>query len=251
MNVRFTDALSILTTLDLTSLGENDSTANIRALCEKAKTPFGSPAAICVYPEHINGVLNCLNELRLSNTKIATVVNFPDGSTNAGRAERETKRAIAVGATEIDLVFPYSAYLAGEQSATLAVLKSCRKACENDTVLKVILESGAFSDTSMLADACHLVLSEGANFLKTSTGKTSENASLEAARVMLEVIHRHGNNSGFKASGGIRTLNDALPYRHLAEEICGACWATPEHFRIGASSLLDDLLDVLKKQQPK
>lgn len=232
-------AARLLSLLDLTSLGESDTPAQIEALCANALAAPVLPAALCVYPEHVAGVRR---HLRGSTIKLATVVNFPDGGGDPARVERETQRALAAGADEIDLVLPYRALLAGDVAVAGAVVRACRAVCGDGIVLKLIVESGELGTPERIRQACAIGLEAGVDFLKTSTGKVPVNASLAAAAVMLDAIAEAGGRCGFKAAGGIRTLADAAAYLDLAEARLGTGWSDPAHFRIGASALFGALV---------
>ena len=229
-----------LAALDLTSLDENDTPARIDALCAAAALPQGAPAALCVYPEFILAVRIGLERRGLGAVRIATVVNFPDGSSDVARAERETRRALGAGADEIDLVLPYAALLAGDTATGARMVAACKAAC-GERVLKVILETGVLGEPEPIRRASLLAIDAGADFIKTSTGKVAVNATPAAAEVMLEAIHERGGRVGFKAAGGIRTVADAGVYFALADGLLGADWATPARFRLGASALLGDI----------
>ena len=234
-------AQALVSNLDLTSLSKNDNETSISDLCDRAITPCGRVAAICVYAKFIPLVQKLANGI-----KIATVVNFPQGGTDIEAAVAETKKAIAFGADEIDAVFPYHAFLDGKIEVCRDFLTAITKTT-SPRKLKIILESGAFPNTRTLQDACRLCLEYNINFLKTSTGKTEVSATVDAANAILEVIHETPRNVGFKASGGIKTFEQARQYYILAQSIMGEDWPNPEHFRIGASSLLDDLISVNRK----
>ena len=234
-------ALRALALLDLTSLGEDDDVARIEALCASARTPWGMPAALCVYPEHIVTVRKALAE----SVSVATVINFPDGGEAVGRVEREARRAIAAGANEIDLVFPYRALLRGDARTGIAVVGAARATCGPGVKLKLIIESGVLAAPELIRQAARIGIVAGVDFLKTSTGKVPVNATPEAAAVMLAVIAEHGGRCGFKVAGGVRTLADAACYIGLAEAALGADWVQPEHFRIGASGLFAAITAVL------
>ena len=234
-------AARLLTLLDLTSLGEDDRPAQIEQLCARAHR-HGPVAAVCVYPEHITTARRALAG---TPVKIATVVNFPDGGADPVRATRETRRALAAGADEIDLVLPWPAFCRGELDAVRAVLDATRAACGDDHSLKLILETGELGSPERIRAASELGVAAGMDFLKTSTGKVAVNATPAAAAVMLDVIAAHGGRCGFKAAGGIRQLDDAKVYLQLARDRLGDGWITPQRFRIGASSLYDDLVPLL------
>ena len=239
------DARRALALMDLTSLNADDSDASIAALCAQADTPAGAPAALCVYPAFIAAAHRGLSERGLrQRVRIATVTNFPDGGDDIARAARETHDAVVAGADEVDVVFPYRALMAGNQTVGRDLVAACKATC-GEATLKVILETGELATPSLIRQACELAIAGGADFLKTSTGKVPVNATLESAELLLEAIKRSGADIGFKAAGGVRSAQDAAAYLALAERIMGADWVTPAHFRFGASSLLGNLLETL------
>jgi deoxyribose-phosphate aldolase len=226
--------------IDFTRLNENDSEANIAAFCEKAQLPLGHVAAVCVYPEFVR-----LAAAQFADTpvKVATVANFPEGSSSIESVLLEIGSALEDGAQEIDVVFPWQRYLAGEREYAQSFINSCKAACGDKVVLKVILETGAFSDLAVIAEAAKDVLTAGADFIKTSTGKIAQGATLDAAAVMLLVI-RHTQlkrKAGIKISGGVKGIEQALQYLQLAESIMGREWVSPATFRIGTSRLVDEI----------
>lgn len=234
-NDRQTLSRQLLGLLDLTSLGEDDTPQRIEALCARAVGPQGQVAAVCVYPEHVTTARRALQGRGVG---IASVVNFPDGGEDPGRVERETRRAIAAGADEIDMVLAWRALQRGDAAVARAGVDACRAACGSGVALKLILETGELATPGLIRDAAELGLDAGVDFLKTSTGKVSVNATLEAAEILLDVIAARGGRCGFKAAGGVRTLDEAAAYVALAERRLGADWVTAPHFRIGASALL-------------
>jgi len=228
--------------LDLTSLNETDDAAAIDVLCHKAITPYGKVAAVCVYPQFVRqAVIN----LKDSGIKIATVANFSAGEQALERVLAEIDLALQDGAEEIDVVFPYSLFLRGEKKAAVFFISQCKARC-SDLPLKVILETGAIQDLNKINEAAIAVILAGADFVKTSTGKLIQGASLEAAAAILlaikSVAQKIRRTLGFKAAGGIREPQQALQYLALAQEILGPDWPTPNNFRIGVSGLLDKLL---------
>ncbi len=235
-------AARLLPLLDLTSLGEDDTPERIEALCASALTAYGLPAAICIHPEHVTTTRRAL---RGSAVKVATVVNFPDAGSDCERIERETRRAIAAGADEIDLVLPYRAVLRGNSELAEQAVAICRTTCGDAIVLKLILETGALAKPELIRRACRIGIAAGVNFLKTSTGKHAVNATPDAAACMLGEIAEAGGQCGFKAAGGIRTLADAAIYLELAQTRLGADWVDAQHFRIGASALFAEICNVL------
>jgi deoxyribose-phosphate aldolase len=228
----------IASLIDLTNLKETDTESEVAAFCEKAILPFGHVAAVCVYPQFTRLVADTFAG---SEIKTATVVNFPGGNLPLESVLIEINQALEDGAQEIDVVFPYERYLAGERQYAKTFVETCKAACGVKAILKVILETGALKDSAIIADATFDVLSAGADFVKTSTGKITEGATLEAAAVMLLVIQHISPQMkhpiGLKVSGGIRTLEKAAEYVELADHIMGRDWVTPETFRIGASKI--------------
>ncbi|TAH46364.1 MAG: deoxyribose-phosphate aldolase [Dokdonella sp.] len=235
-------ARRVLSLLDLTSLGEDDQPEQIEALCARAQA-YGAVAAVCVYPEHITTARRALGN---STVRIATVVNFPDAGSDPMRVARETRRALAAGADEIDLVMPWPAFCRDEVASVRAVMMATREACSAGQAVKLILETGELATPERIRAASELGIQCGMDFLKTSTGKVKINATPQAATIMLDVIAAHGGACGFKAAGGIRSLADAELYMALARERLGDAWITPSHFRIGASSLYDALIPLLR-----
>ncbi len=225
--------------LDLTSLNDDDTEHTVEKLCKRAVTPAGKVAAVCIWPRFVKPARKALKG---SGVRIATVVNFPTGEGDAASVAAETKAAVKDGAHEIDVVLPYRAFIDGARTQPINVIRACRDACGADTTMKVILESGAFPDPELLAWAARDCIAAGADFLKTSTGKTQPAATLEAAAVMLHIIHESGKELGFKAAGGIRDADGAATFLALADGIQGKGWSTAKTFRFGASGLLDSLL---------
>jgi deoxyribose-phosphate aldolase len=223
-----------LACLDLTSLNDADTEAGIARLCERAQGPHGHSAAVCVWPRFA-----AFARARLpAAVRVAAVANFPDGSADTERALRDTRAIVDAGAQEVDVVMPWR-----DLDAAPALLAAVRRAAEGLT-LKVILETGELHDEAPIRRACAIALDAGADFLKTSTGKTKVSATLAAARLLLAAIRDGGHRHvGFKAAGGIRTVADAAAYIALTQDHLGE--VTPARFRIGASGLLDDIDAVL------
>lgn len=224
--------------LDLTTLTGSETEAEIAVLCARARG--AGVAAVCVYPP---SVARCVRELAGTPVRVAAVANFPAGDADPQRASRDSDDAVQAGADEVDVVLPYARYAAGETAEALAVVEAARRATAGAT-LKVILETGQLADPALIRRAADDALAAGADFVKTSTGKTSPGATLEAAVPMLEAV-RDAGRGGFKASGGIRTAEDAAAYLALADDLLGPGWASRETMRFGASSLLGDLLAAL------
>jgi deoxyribose-phosphate aldolase len=226
-----------LACLDLTSLNDADTEAEVAALAVRARGRFGAPAALCVWPR----LAAFARREAPVGVAVAAVANFPQGGSDVDAALRDSATVVDAGAQEVDLVLPWRALAAGDIAAAAGVLRAVRRACSTQ-VLKVILETGALADERLIRQAALLALAEGADFLKTSTGRVTVGATPAAARVMLETIAASpGSRAGFKASGGVRTVADAALYAGLVREILGAPALTPQRFRLGASALLDEI----------
>ncbi|MCB8887779.1 deoxyribose-phosphate aldolase [Vreelandella malpeensis] len=239
-------AKQALALMDVTSLNDDDTDARIESLCQMVKTPVGTPAAVCVYPQFIVTAARALTAHNLRDqVKIASVTNFPAGGEDIMSAARETREAVASGADEVDVVFPYRALMAGDEETGRELVEMCKAACGDQAILKVIIESGELKTPELIQRASELAIEGGADFIKTSTGKVATNATLEAAEIMLGAIKASGREVGFKAAGGVRTVEEAAEYLKLAADIMGPHWVTPQHFRFGASSLLGDVLVTL------
>ncbi|MEQ9487537.1 MAG: deoxyribose-phosphate aldolase [Alphaproteobacteria bacterium] len=233
------DPERVLQAMDLTSLGDSDTESTVDDLCRRAlEDARGRVAAVCVWPEFVARATRYLDR---TTVRVAGVANFPDGGNDTVAALKDIEVILESGGDEVDVVFPYTEFLYGDRKAVVDFLRYCRRACHGATVLKVILETGTLDDPLIIADASRLALDEGADFIKTSTGKAPVSATVSAARIMLQVIRETGHG-GFKAAGGIRDVPTAMRYFAAADEIFGPDWAGPGHFRIGASGLLDDVL---------
>jgi deoxyribose-phosphate aldolase len=239
---RASQALRLISLTDLTSLNASDDAATVRALSLAARAAPVRPAAVCIWAQWI---LEALHALQGSGIAVCAVANFPGGAASSDGAAAQTAAAVAAGAGEVDVVFPYRALLAGDSRVGLSLVRGCREACGEHVLLKVILETGQLRSADNIRRAAEIAIEGGANFLKTSTGKTEPAATPEAAAVLLQVIAaagRHGRRVGFKASGGIRRVDDALVYLTLYEQTFGPGSAVPGNFRIGASGLFKELL---------
>ena len=225
--------------LDLTELGDTCGPQEVGRLFKAAQTPHGHVAAVCVWPQYVT---RAADTLRGSPVRVATVINFPAGGTDIERAVEDTREALRDGAQEIDLVIPYRAFLAGDTKLTGDMIAAVADSLSSGQVLKAILETGELQSPELIEAAAQIAVEAGANFLKTSTGKTPVSATPEAARILAKVIKASGKPVGLKVSGGIRTLADARLYMEIAAAELGKDWISPAHFRIGASGLLTALL---------
>lgn len=241
---------------DLTTLEGKDSPGKVRQLCAKARRPdpedpsVPSVAAVCVYPDLVRVAKRALAG---SGVKVASVSTaFPSGRSPFPVKLADVRRALAAGADEIDMVIDRGAFLAGDVRKVAGEIVAVKEAC-GKTRLKVILETGELETYDNVRRASDLAMAAGADFIKTSTGKVSPAATPAVALCMLEAIRDHwletGVKTGMKPAGGIRTAKQALHYLVLVKETLGADWLTPDLFRFGASSLVNDLLMQLRKEQ--
>lgn len=240
-----TVALRALQSLDLTNLNDVCEEADIEALCDRAITPHGSVAAICIWPQFVSHAKGLIGH---RGVKIATVVNFPGGDFPAGEVIEMTEKAVTDGADEIDMVIPYRHFLEGLEEKVVSRIRRVKQAAGLGIKVKAILETGVLDDADKIRRASDLAIEAGADFIKTSTGKVPVNATLSSARIMLEAIRDSGSQVGFKPAGGVKNTEQAGHYLSLADEVMGEGWATPVTFRFGASGVLDDLLSVLNDE---
>jgi deoxyribose-phosphate aldolase len=241
--------------MDLTTLEGKDSEGRVRSLCAKAVHPaphladIPSVAAVCVYPSLV-GVAK--DALRGTSVKVASVATaFPSGLSSLDVRLADTRAAIGAGADEIDMVIDRGAFLAGEYQQVFDEIVAVKNVC-GPIHLKVILETGELGSYDNVRRASELALEAGADVIKTSTGKVGTNATFPVAVTMCEAIREHarrtGRRAGLKVAGGVRTTKQAMTYLVIVKETLGESWLTPELFRIGASSLLDDLLMQYEKE---
>lgn len=234
-------ARTALACLDLTSLNDADTPADIDALCRRARTAHGDVAAVCVWPRFVAQARAALP----ASIKVAAVANFPDGALDVQRALADIAAIAQAGGDEVDVVLPHRALLA-DQSTEVAEFLSEVRFASRPLTLKVIIESGELGTTERIAQATRMALAAGADLVKTSTGKTQVGATPAAAAVMLKEIAASGlPAAGFKASGGVRSVADAAGYIAQAEAALGAGALNPQRLRFGASGLLTDIESVL------
>src|SRR5919106_6439607 len=242
--------------MDLTTLEGKDTPGKIRALCAKAIHPqpgdpsIPSVAAVCLYPSLIP---EARDALRGSTVKVASVATgFPSGQTFRDIKVAEVKEAVATGADEIDMVIDRGAFLAGDYATVFDEIVEIKDACA-DAHLKVILETGELGTFDQVRRASILAMAAGADFIKTSTGKVQPAATLPVTLVMLESIRDFekatGRAIGMKPAGGIRTAKEAVQYLVVLYETLGPRWMTPDRFRFGASTLLNDVLMQIEKER--
>ncbi len=232
--------------VDLTTLEGADTPGKVRALCAKARRPEAdcpSVAAVCVYPTMVPAAAEALRGSGVHVASVATA--FPSGQSPLEVKLADVRAAVAAGADEIDMVISRGAFLAGHYDLVHDEIRAVKDAC-GDAHLKVILETGELGGYDAVRRASWLAMDAGADFIKTSTGKVPSAATLPVTLIMLEAVRdfhaRTGRRIGVKPAGGIRTSKDAIKYLVAVNETAGSEWLTPDLFRFGASTLLNDLL---------
>lgn len=242
--------------MDLTTLEGKDTPGKVRQMCQKALRPLDSDGsigpcgAVCVYP---NLVPIAKAALVGSPVKVASVATaFPSGQSPLSVKLDDTRRAVELGADEIDMVIDRGAMLAGDYAKVFDEIAATKDAC-GQAHLKVILETGELGSYDVVRKASELAIAAGADFIKTSTGKIQPAATPAVTLVMLETIRDHwyatGRRIGMKPAGGVRTAKQCLHYLVLVKETLGDAWLTPDLFRFGASALLNDVLMQLEKER--
>jgi deoxyribose-phosphate aldolase len=229
------DDKTLISLMDLTDLSESVTDAGTDALCARAQTPHGPVAAVCVWPQMVS---RAKAHLMGTGIHVVSVANFPKGDEDIERVVDDVSEALRDGADEIDLVLPYRALMRGDETAITDMMLAIRDIVDQRRVLKAILETGALKEEGLIRRASELALAGGADFLKTSTGKTGEGATLDAARIMLDVLSTSNAKAGIKISSGLRTKEQAGAYIDLAQSIMGADWVCAKTFRLGTSQFL-------------
>jgi len=261
------DALYLaLSMIDLTTLEGMDTPGKVKQLCGKAINPIPpyletqmnrfdtfrplpKVAAICVYPSMVPHAVKCLEGTGINIASVATA--FPAGQLPLDIKVADVKRAVKFGATEIDMVIDRGAFLCGDYQKVFNEIVKVKEAC-GDAHLKVILETGELKTYDKIRLASWLAMEAGADFIKTSTGKVAPAATMPVTLIMLQAIadyrEQTGKIIGMKPAGGIRTAKQAIHYLCMVNETLGHEWMTPDLFRFGASSLLNDVLKQIFKQ---
>jgi deoxyribose-phosphate aldolase len=249
--------LRAVTCIDLTTLAGDDTPGRVRRLCAKARQPIRQDmlarlglngekinvGAVCVYP---NRVKDAVEALRGTNIPVASVATgFPAGQTPLPQRIGEIEQAIEAGAREVDVVISRYHVLTGDWKSLYDELREFRAACGDTAHMKTILATGDLGTLKQVYQASLVAMMAGSDFIKTSTGKETVNATLQASLVMTrairEYLERHGYKVGFKPAGGISSAKQAMAWQFLMKEELGNEWLMPDLFRIGASSLLTDL----------
>lgn len=249
-----------VTMVDLTTLEGQDTPGKVAQLCAKALQPHApnrevpSVAAVCVYPALVATAKRCVAGSKVRVASVATA--FPSGQAPLRTRLAEVRAAVEDGADEIDMVLNRNAYLSGRLAEVRDEVAAVLEACAEHARLKVILETSELDGYDQIRAASFLAMRAGlrpGDFIKTSTGKTSQNATLANTQVMLEAIRDHyldtGIPIGMKPAGGIRTAKQALQFLVAVKETLGDDWLTNTRYRFGASALLNDLLRQIEKER--
>jgi len=241
--------------IDLTTLEGADTDGKVRQLCAKGAHPepadatVPAVAAVCVYPDLVATARDALRGTAVAVASVATA--FPSGRASLLVKLADVKDAVAAGADEVDMVIDRGAFLQGQMGKVAEEIVAVKEAC-GSAHLKVILETGELATYDNVRRAAWLAMLGGADFVKTSTGKVAPAATVPVALVLLEAVRDFaavtGRPVGVKVAGGIRTSKDAIRYLVAVNETVGAAWLTAARFRLGASSLLNDLLKQRRKQ---
>jgi len=243
--------------MDLTTLEGADTPGKVSALATKGVRPdptdpsIPSVAAICVYP---NLVPTALERTKGTGVKVASVATaFPSGQSSIEVKLEETREVVAMGAHEVDMVIDRGAFLSGRYAQVYDEIVRVKEICAGKAHLKVIIETGELGTYDNVRRASLLAIAGGADFIKTSTGKAATNATLPIALCMLEVIRdvyeETGRVVGMKVAGGVRQAKQAVQYLVQVHETLGVAWLTPDRYRIGASTLLNDVLMQIRKER--
>jgi len=243
--------------MDLTTLEGADTPGKVSALATKGVRPdptdpsIPSVAAICVYP---NLVPTALERTKGTGVKVASVATaFPSGQSSIEVKLEETREVVAMGAHEVDMVIDRGAFLSGRYAQVYDEIVRVKEICGGKAHLKVIIETGELGTYDNVRRASLLAIAGGADFIKTSTGKAATNATLPIALCMLEVIRdvyeETGRVVGMKVAGGVRQAKQAVQYLVQVHETLGVAWLTPDRYRIGASTLLNDVLMQIRKER--
>ncbi|XP_068804326.1 deoxyribose-phosphate aldolase [Struthio camelus] len=250
--------LKAVTCMDLTTLSGDDTPSNVHRMCYKAKHPIREDllkamdmhekgitvAAVCVYPARVTDAVSALKAAGCNIPVASVAAGFPSGQMPLQTRLDEIKLAVGYGAREIDIVINRTLVLTGQWEDLYEEIRQCREAC-GDAHMKTILSTGELGSLANVYKASMIAMMAGSDFIKTSTGKEVENATLPVGVVMMRAIRdfywQTGNKVGFKPAGGIRTAKDAITWLMLVKEELGVEWLKPELFRLGASSLLEDI----------
>jgi deoxyribose-phosphate aldolase len=234
-------AAQALECLELNALGRAVMEADVERACARAQTPHGDVAAVCVPPAFVAHAKSLLGRTRIG---VATVANYPDGREAVEPVEDAIRRALNDGVDEIAVVMPYRAFAEGRADAASRLLDRARRAAKS-RLLKVIVETGMMRERGLIRRACDLAIDEGADLIQTSTGAVEENATPEAAALVMEAIAANWRPTGLSVAGPLATLADARAYLRIAAEAMGRDWVGPKTVRLVTADLLGAIVTAL------
>ena len=233
--------------IDLTHLEEASNASAIDALCARAQTNFGNVAAISLLAKYVEQAVHLLEG---TDVNIAAIINFPAGNDDVREVMHEAKGVVADGATEVELYLPETMLNAADDQLASQMIMTIRAVTDNRAKLKVIFE--ASNQLDQMASFCHLALSEGADFVGLLTNQDATGASMERARAMLDAIKKYGEqNRGFKLMGGVSSIEKAGAYLALVDDVMGPAWTSKDTFRLGASSVLREIVAMIDEPSPQ
>ncbi len=238
-------AAKVLEVLELTQLAQDTTEEDVRRLCEKADTPHGPVAAICIPPKFVMVAKEVLG--KRSPIAISTVANWPRGRSKVDYVAAETEIAFFEGAAEVNMVIPWRQFMSNDQHTLPTMVEQCVRMTSRRKFIKATLEAGALEEEFIIREAARQALDAGAEFLETESGQTGKCCTVQQARAMLEEIRDHRVEAGLKV-GPLKTLDECRPYLEMAAEVMGEDWIDPENFRIGGrEELLDEVMAELNK----
>lgn len=235
---------ALISLLDVTYLNEHIEHKDLKMFCTQLKHVEQHPAAICIYPQHVETVQNCLNGL---NIPVATVINFPHGLHENEQIHDEIRHALSLDVSELDIVIPYGKWLQKQEMKLIEDFASrCQDWAGYGVKIKYILETGALQSSGAIEAISLCLCQQGASFIKTSTGKMVPGATKDAVSAIMNAISSHYQSTservGLKIAGGVRTIEQANEYLTLVEQTLGKNWIKPQLLRIGSSQLLNEIV---------
>ncbi len=238
-------AEKVLEVLELTHLADGSTEQDILSLCERARTPFGDVAAVCVPSRFVSLARDAL---RGSRVAVATVANWPRGRSKVDYVAAEAEIAFFEGADEVNVVLPWRSVKSRDPRTPASMVEECARQPNRKQFIKVTLEAGELDTEELVREAARNAMDCGAEFLETATGKTDNRARVEHARMILEEIRNHRVDGGFKA-GHMASLEDCRIHLELAAEIMGEDWITADNFRLGGGTeVLDEVIAILERE---
>ncbi|WP_295476289.1 deoxyribose-phosphate aldolase [uncultured Pseudomonas sp.] len=235
-------AFQALGLVELLARAHDSSEQRIVSLCRRGVTSLGPVAAVGVPAAFAGLARTTLDQLGAQQAAVVAQIRFPAGGTAIEAIAGEVRGALLVGADEVDVVFPFRALLSGNADVGHDLVAACKAECRLQGRLVVTLETGELRDPQLIRSACRIAIGAGADFIKSCTDRLLTPLSDQAARIMLECIAEAGGQVGFKAAGGLRSLEDVRPVLRLVTERFAPSWVAGQRLRLGGSVLLDDLL---------